>query len=86
MLTVCTRYVNILYQNVSEKSIENQVLRFDTFFLLRTAKKVGCFAKPKFGLNYPLHAQCNPNMVFSTKFCWFIFGLNRGLNDLFSYG
>ena len=41
--------------------------------------------KPKFGLMSPLHAQCNPNLAFPTTFWWFIFGLNRSLNDLFSY-
>ena len=29
---VCTRYVNILYQNVSDKSIENQELILRVFF------------------------------------------------------
>ena len=33
LLTVCTRYVNILYKSVSDKSIENQELIRRVFLL-----------------------------------------------------
>ena len=38
LLTVCTRYVNILYQNVSDKSIENQGLILRVFFCCELLK------------------------------------------------
>ena len=43
LLTVCTTYVNILYQNVSDKSIENQELILRVFFAVMERTWIALF-------------------------------------------
>ena len=54
MLTVCTRYVNILYQNVSDKSIENQDMILRVFFAV--IDKVGLVGEMQ---RYNMRKSCD---------------------------